>query len=484
MGVGKRVASVPQAGNPGIGRALPSVARGTLRLVGIAALAACGSDDPVRPDPPVIVTDVLADATVGVAYSAAIEVVGGAAPYAWSLEGGLLPGGLALDGSTGEIAGVPDGPGASSFLVRVSGSDGQSATRGFALAVLDTGIVISVAPLPDGVLGHEYEAQLRATGGDGTYQWAVADGTLPPGLSRSGATIEGNPTGAGYFGLEIVARSAGKTGSAHHRIRVYETELARGLLDGLPAFIESAIRQNQDLLPRNPHLAEEIQAKVDLLSDPELEAAILNEPLYRESAATNRSGTTIPVFITFPADTMEAGALEDLSRLAGTMAILEAFLGVTWPSSSIVEWYGFILGHGGGGGALYMEDRGTYADRGVAHDVILPHELGHSYVGSETLTQFLEVYGFNLYESGSAEVEDWSWTRGDYTAFDPGNGAVHALLDIYQLLGPEAMGRAFAELHRIGVPYGSPLSSEARQTFVDEATAEVRDQVAELAGRI
>jgi hypothetical protein len=460
------------------------LARGTLGLGLTLLLAACGSDDPVRPDPPVIVTDVLADATVGVPYFTVIEVVGGSAPYTWSLESGLLPGGLTLDSTTGVIAGTPDGPGASAFLVRVSGSDGQSATRGFGLAVLDVGVVISAIPLPDGVLGRDYAALLQATGGDGTYQWTVTEGRLPPGLSQDGAAIEGTPTGAGYFGLEIQATSGGKTATAHHRIRVYETELAGALLGGLPAFIESALRQNQELLPRNPHLAEEIQAKVDLLSDPALEAIILDEPLYRESAAINRDGATIPVFITFPADTMEAGALKDLSRLAGTMAILEAFLDVTWPSPRIVEWYGFILGHGGGGGVLYMEDRGTYAGRGVAHDVILPHELGHSYVGNETLTQFLEVYGFNLYEAGSTEVEEWSWTRGDYVAFDPGNGAVHALLDIYQLLGPEAMGRAFAALHRMGVPYGSPLGAQARQTFVDEATAEVRDQVAELVERI
>lgn len=454
------------------------------RILPVVLLSACGSEGPVAPDAPEITDDDLALATVGVPYTVTLRASGGHPPYAWSLAQGALPEGLGLDGMTGVIGGIPEAVGAWSFVARVVDNDGQSSTTDFVLEVQDGGLAVSPTPLLDGVVGVEYSVTLTAIGGDGVYTWSVTEGELPEGLLRVGETISGTPETAGYFGLEIQVASGGLTASATHRIRIYESRVALGYLRGLPGLIESARRDSEELLPRNPQLAEQIQAKIDMLSRPDLEARILTEHLYRESATTTRNGATIPVFLAFPADTMEAGALQDLARLPETMATLEAFLDVPWPFGRILEWYGFKLGHSGGGGTLNMEDRGTYANRGVPHDVILGHELGHTYIGNETLTQFLEVYAFNQYEVHSQDVVDWTWRRGDYDPFSQGNTAVHALLDIYQLLGPEAMGRAFATLHHIGVPYGQELGAEARQVFVDEAPAEVRDQVTNLVARI
>ena len=41
--------------------------------------------------------------TVGVAYSQAIAVTGGTAPYTWSILAGALPGGLALNSASGTM---------------------------------------------------------------------------------------------------------------------------------------------------------------------------------------------------------------------------------------------------------------------------------------------------------------------------------------------------------------------------------------------
>jgi len=168
--------------------------------------------------------------------------------------------------------------------------------------------------------------------------------------------------------------------------------------------------------------------------------------------------------------------------------VLEDFITVPWPRSRVYEWYGFRLGHSGGGGNLYMEDRGTYADRGAPHDVIVAHELGHTYIGHEGLTQFLEVYGYNVVETGSVDLSEWSWMRSiggtTYVPFAPQNQGVWALMDIYQLVGPAAMGRAYAQIHAIGAPYGVPLAESSRQAFVDESPAEHRSQVADLVLRI
>lgn len=137
-----------------------------------------------------------------------------------------------------------------------------------------------------------------------------------------------------------------------------------------------------------------------------------------------------------------------------------------------------------------MEDRGTYAARGGGitshpHDPILAHELAHTYIGHEWLTQFLHLYVHNVIETGSEDVNQWIFlNHQDYVAFSEGNTLWKALLDIYQLIGPEAMGRAYHDLHLIGVPYGSELSPEARQTFIDQAPANVKDQVRELVLKI
>ena len=69
---------------------------------------------------------------------------------------------------------------------------------------------------------------------------------------------------------------------------------------------------------------------------------------------------------------------------------------------------------------------GTYADRGVPHDAIIGHELGHTYIGHEGLTQFLEVYVYNLVETGSTEFSGWIWTRGEYVPFAADNTGFRA----------------------------------------------------------
>ena len=46
-----------------------------------------------------------------------------------------------------------------------------------------------------------FDATLAATGGFGTYTWAVTAGTLPPGLTFANGAISGTPTAAGSYSL-------------------------------------------------------------------------------------------------------------------------------------------------------------------------------------------------------------------------------------------------------------------------------------------
>jgi hypothetical protein len=460
-------------------------------MLGTALLWTGACADPTDPnsgESPTITTESLSDGAVGVAYSDVLTAIGGHPPYAWQISAGSLPAGLTLAPSTGELGGAPTDIGTSDFTVRVTGGDGLSSTKSLSLTIGPAPLEQLIGSLPDAVLDVDYEVQLQATGGDGQYSWSIVSGSLPNGLSLSGDVISGRPTETGYFPIEIRVESGGSTRTADHRVRVYPTLSLRIFLDRLPAWIVSSLEYNQESLPRNPQLASEIQAKIEMLSAPGLEASILNEALFGEGETTTLDGRSIPVAFVYPADTMRWGVQQDIERLVPTISTLEGFIGVPWPHNYVREWYGFRMGHSGGGGELYMEDRGTYADRGVPNDVIVPHELGHSYIGHEGLTQFLEVYGYNVVETGSTDLSTWTWTRsvggGPYVPFAPENQGAWALMDIYQLIGRAAMGRAYARIHAIGAPYGTPLSEAARQTFVDEAPEVDREQVADIVLRL
>jgi hypothetical protein len=85
-----------------------------------------------------ITTTTLPPGTVGVPYSATVEVIGGTLPYAFAVSAAALPAGLSLDGSTGTISGTPIAAGSSTFRITVTdaGAPQQEASRTFTIQVL------------------------------------------------------------------------------------------------------------------------------------------------------------------------------------------------------------------------------------------------------------------------------------------------------------------------------------------------------------
>jgi hypothetical protein len=56
--------------------------------------------------------------------------------------------------------------------------------------------------LPAGQVGVPYSFQLQASGGKPPYHWALAAGSLPPGLNLADdGTVTGAPLVAGKFGM-------------------------------------------------------------------------------------------------------------------------------------------------------------------------------------------------------------------------------------------------------------------------------------------
>jgi hypothetical protein len=54
-----------------------------------------------------------------------------------------------------------------------------------------------------------------------------------------------------------------------------------------------------------------------------------------------------------------------------------------------------------------------------------------------------------------------------------------AVLDVYHLIGDDAMSNAFRAVYPLRPPYGSPLAPGVRDVFVQHAPAAVKDVVAQ-----
>ena len=165
-----------------------------------------------------VTTNSLPSASVGVAYSQSLAAQAGDGSYSWSLSSGTLPTGLTLS-TQGVVSGTPTVAGTSNFSVQVT-SAGQTATKALSILVYD-GLNITSSVMRQGIVGSTYSDTLEVVGGDGSYTWLVASGSLPSGLSLSTAgVISGTPTAAGTTSFTVQASSAGATTSGTVSIEV------------------------------------------------------------------------------------------------------------------------------------------------------------------------------------------------------------------------------------------------------------------------
>jgi len=147
-------------------------------------------------------------ATVGVAYSTAVQVTGGVTPYSFSVTNGALPAGVSLNAGTGVISGTPTAAGTASFTVRVSDTETppQVASQALTLLVINA-LTITTVTVPNAQIGTVYSASIGIAGGVPPYTCSVLSGTLPTGLalstSGSSCVISGTPTQAGQFTFTI-----------------------------------------------------------------------------------------------------------------------------------------------------------------------------------------------------------------------------------------------------------------------------------------
>ena len=182
----------------------------------------------------VITTGGLPSASLGAPYSAQLVAVGGDGSYAWSLEEGTLPAGLAL-AADGAIGGVPAEVGPRTFTVAVTSVD-DTATTTLDLDVGAPEVTVQTASLGNGVVGQSYAETLTATGGDGEFEWTVESGALPAGVAlATDGTISGTPTTVGRAEFVVHASSAGQVGTRALSIGIAAT------VDATPASVTGTI---------------------------------------------------------------------------------------------------------------------------------------------------------------------------------------------------------------------------------------------------
>jgi large repetitive protein len=164
-------------------------------------------------------------ATTGTPYSLQVT---SSVPDAktFSITTGTLPPGLALDASTGLISGTPTTAGTYDFTVYAKvNADSRSDTKALQIVVRDPLVVSAgepfVARKAVTEVGVPFDASISATGGFGTYTWAVTTGIVPRGLQFVDGAITGKPRTAGsYAFIATVTDQEGRKASYTARIVV------------------------------------------------------------------------------------------------------------------------------------------------------------------------------------------------------------------------------------------------------------------------
>jgi len=172
------------------------------------------------------------DGSVGVSYSQQITTAGGTGSVSFALQAGsLLPTGLSLNTTTGQITGTPSVAGNYNFNVNITDSTGTFG-RGMRIYISPMRIT-SPATLPNATQNTAYSQTILVTEGTPPYTFSL--GCCSPvscctpswvSLNSTTGVLSGTPTGPGYSGIPVVITDGtGAQLRKHYTVGVVGTPL-------------------------------------------------------------------------------------------------------------------------------------------------------------------------------------------------------------------------------------------------------------------
>jgi large repetitive protein len=180
-----------------------------------------------------VVNPAVKPATVGQGYTDTLtakqvvslnSLTGPDVPAKWSLASGALPPGIGLS-TSGVLSGTPTAEGEFGFEVMAQNGT-PFGTKEYELTVrqpLSVKSPLRSVPRPSAEVGIRFGRSFTATGGSGTYTWAVVSGALPAGLALDATrgTITGTPQAAGSYQFAVIATdSEGRAGNVSAALTV------------------------------------------------------------------------------------------------------------------------------------------------------------------------------------------------------------------------------------------------------------------------
>lgn len=141
----------------------------------------------------------------GVAANVVPTVVGGQAPYTFSLTGDTLSA-VQFDTTTGQVSTAVSSPvGTEVLTIKVADAIGASQTQSFNVTINQKITLVAPGKIPPGDIGTPYTLTVPVEGGIGAQTSKISTGSLPPGLSLQPNTtvISGTPTTDGSYNATL-----------------------------------------------------------------------------------------------------------------------------------------------------------------------------------------------------------------------------------------------------------------------------------------